>query len=334
MKGFISHSKNVVEDMINGYLAVNPRRFIKVRGSNQKLNGFILCDSSDKVSIVTGSGAGNEPWSIGFVGKGLADGVAAGTVFTAPPSRFILNITKALPNKKGVLYICTNHAGDILNYELAGELAELEGIETRCIKVSDDIAGPIGEAKEDRRGQAGVAFVVKIAGAAAEAGYSLNEVARVAQKANERIYTFGVTLSSGYNPGGGELVYEMQDGEVEYGKGFNGETGILTEENKDAEEIISTLMEYLLREAELTSLDEIVVLINGYGFTSTMEQCIIGKKVMEILSSQAVNIHHVVVDRLFSPSAQGCSISVMKLDDELRHLYDMQAYSPLITCWK
>ncbi len=334
MKGFINRSEDAVEDMINGYLAVYPGHFARVFGKNQKINGFIRQHCENKVSVVTGGGAGNEPWSIGFVGKGLADGVAAGKIFTAPPSRSILNVTKAVPHKKGVLYICTNHAGDVLNYELAGELAELEGIETRCIKVSDDISGLIGEAKNERRGQAGVGFVVKIAGAAAEANCDLTEVARVAQKTNERTYTFGVTVSSGYMPGSGEAVYEISEGEAEYGKGFNGENGMFSEKNRSANDIITTLMSCLLEEAQLTSLDEIAVMINPYGFTSTMEQCIISKKVVDILSCEGVRIHHIFMDRLFGPLTGGCSVSILRLDEELKRFYDMPASSPLIKCWQ
>ena len=334
MKGFINRSEDAVEEMINGYLSVYPGCFVKVRGKNQKVNGFIKRNCTDKVSVVTGGGAGNEPWSIGFVGNGLADGVAAGTVFTAPPSRSILNVTKAVPHDRGVLYICTNHAGDVLNYELAGELAELEGIETRCIKVSDDISGLTGEAKEERRGHAGVAFAVKIAGAAAEAGYTLMEAAKVAQRVNERTYTFGVTASSGYMPGSGEIVYELNEGEVEYGKGFNGENGMFMEKDKCADDIVDTLMSCLLKEAQLTSLDEIAVMINAYGFTSTMEQCIISKKVVDILLREGVRIHHIIMDRLFGPLTEGCSVSILKLDEELKRLYDMPASSPLVKCWQ
>lgn len=268
------------------------------------------------------------------MGEGLADGAVVGAVFTAPPSRSILNVTRAVPHDKGVLYICTNHAGDILNYELAGELAELEGIETRCIKVSDYISGLPGEPKEERRGQAGVAFVVKIAGAAVQAGYNLVEAARIAQKADDRIFTFGVTIGSGYMPGSGEVVYDMKEGEVEYGKGFNGETGMLVEKDKDADEIIDTLMMHLLREAKLTSLDEIALMINAYGFTSMMEQCIISRRVIDILSSKSVQIHHVIMDRMFEPLTCGCTVSILKLDEELKQLYDMDAESPIIKCWK
>jgi len=326
--------ENAADDMINGYIAVYPKNFMKVRGKNRRLNGFTRRDCGDKVSIVTGGGAGNEPWSLGFVGEGLADGVAVGPVFTSPPSRAILNVTKALPHKKGVLYICANHSGDILNYALAGELAELEGIETRCVRVSDYMSGLPGEAWEERRGQAGVAFVIKIAGGAAQAGYSLAEVTRVAQKANERTVTFGVTVSSGYMPGSGEAVYEMEDGEAEFGKGFNGEGGILTEKGKSADEIVDTMMGYLLQEAQLTSLDEIAVLINAYGFTTTMEQCMIGRKVVDILSAESARLHHIVMDKLFCPLTGGCSVSILKLDDELKRLYDMPASSPIVKCWQ
>ena len=324
LRGFINHAETAVEEMVNGYLRVYPGRFVKVKGKNQRLNGFIRQNCGKKVSVITGGGAGNEPWSVGFVGDGLADGTVMGAVFTAPPARFIVNVTQALPTERGALYICTNHAGDVLNYELAGELAQLENIDTRCIKVSDDISGLMGERKDERRGQAGVAFVIKIAGAASEAGYSLAET----------VTTFGAVVSSGYIPGSGELVHRMQEGQVEYGKGFNGENGVLVEQNRSADEIVDTMMSYLLREAKLTSLDEVAVLINAYGMTSTMEQCIIARKTVDILSSQSVQIHHIIMDRLFQPLSGGCSISILRLDEELKRLYDMPASSPMIKCWQ
>ncbi len=320
--------------MVSGYLAMNPGLFREVYGNNGRINGFVLQNPGDKVSIVTGGGTGNEPWSIGFVGKNLADGVAVGSVFTAPPSRFVLNVTKAVPHDKGVLYICTNHAGDILNYELASELAELEGIETRCVCVSDDINSLDDEKPEERRGQAGVTLIVKIAGAACAQGYSLAEVARVAQKANDRLVTYSVTLSSGYMPGSWERAYEVNDGEVEFGKGFNGENGNLIQKDRTVDEIVDMLMSKLLKAAELTTLDETVVLINTYGFTGMLEQCLISKRVLDVLSQASVTVHSIISERFFAPYACGCSVSLMKLDDELRKLYDMPAESPSIHCWK
>lgn len=325
MNKLINHPDNIVKEMLEGYLAIYPELFEKVPDTI----GLISKKRADKVSIVVGGGAGNEPWIMGYVGEGLADGAALGNVYAAPPSRAILNVTHQVPHNKGVVYICTNHMGDVLNFELVSELAELDGINSKCVFVTDDISTAPIEKKEERRGIAGIALVIKVAGAACEDGLSLDEVVRVATKAKENTYTFGVSTSPGYMPGTGRAMFEMPEGEIEYGMGFNGEPGILHSKLTTADEIAETLMKYLLDDMNLTKDDEIAVMINGYGFTSLLELCIIGRKVKEIIDTNKIPTHDIFIDQLFCPQGTGgLSISIMKLDEELKKYYDMPAYSP------
>ena len=325
MNKLINCSEKIVQEMLEGYLALNSDRYCKVPG----VMGIKKKTEENKVSVVIAGGTGNEPWVLGFVGDGLADGAALGNVYTAPPSRTVLEVTRAVPHEKGVLFVAANHAGDVLNFELVRELAELEGIQSHCVYVADDISSAPLEEKEERRGIAGISFVVKIAGAASEAGYSLEEMRRVVDKAAKNTRTFGVTTSPGYMPGSGDAMCELPDGYVEYGMGFNGEPGIRQEALSSADEVTEKIMEQLLKEVPKGS--RAAFMINGYGFTSMLEICIVGRKVNEIIEKSGVVNEHTFIDTLFSPQGTGgFSISVLILDDELKKLYEMPCFSPML----
>lgn len=325
MNKIINSPDNLVKEMLEGYLCANPDLFEKVPNTN----GLVLKGKKDKVAIVTGGGSGNEPWNIGYVGYGLADGAALGHIYAAPPARAIINVTKAVNNKKGVLFLATNHAGDVLNFELVAELLQLEGIKTRCVFVSDDIASAPLENMNERRGVAGIAVVLKIAGAAADDGLDLDEVVRIAEKANKNIRTLSVTTSPGYMPGTGEAMFEMEEGTIEFGMGFNGEPGILKTKLQSADKIADIMMEYLLDDLKAPSGQEIAVFLNGFGFTGLMELCIVNRRIKEILDLKMIKTHDMFIDTLFAPQGTGgFSISLIKLDEELKKYYDYPAYSP------
>ena len=324
MNKLINCADDIVKEMLSGYLALNPERYEQVPG----FLGMRTKVRKDKVSVVIAGGSGNEPWVLGFVGEGLADGAALGNVYTAPPSRTVLEVTKAVPHDKGVLFLAANHAGDVLNFELVRELAQLEGISAHCIYVSDDISSAPIEEKDERRGTAGIFFSVKIAGAAADAGLSLPEVKRMAEKAAKNTYTYGVTTSPGYMPGSGEAMGDLEDGFVEYGMGFNGEPGIKREALPTADRLAETVMDGLLKEIPAGS--EIALMLNGYGFTSMLELCIISRKIHEIGLQKGLVIHHSFVDTLFSPQGTGgFCVSVLVLNQELKELYEKPCFSPL-----
>lgn len=324
MNKIINEPEQMIQEMIDGYIATCP----ELLESLPEYKGILMKQKKDKVSIVTGGGSGNEPWIIGYVGEGLADGAALGNVYIAPPSRAILNVTKAVNHEKGVIYICTNHAGDVLNFELVGELAELDGIETRCVFVADDITSAPKEQQSERRGVAGVAMVMKVAGAACDAGLELDEAVRVIRKANQNTFTFSVTTSPGYLPSG-KAMCELPDGFIEYGMGFNGEPGVLRTELKTADEIADTMLKYLLDDSGITNGDEIAVMVNGFGFTSLLELSIVNRRVAESLKEKGIILHDIFIDTLFGPQGTGgFSTSILKLDGELKKYYDAPAYSP------
>lgn len=324
MNKLINQTEQIAAEMLEGYLALNPERYCQVPG----VMGIKNINDLDKVSVVIAGGAGNEPWVLGFVGKGLADGAALGHVYTAPPSRTVLEVTRAVPNKKGVLFIAANHTGDVLNFELVRELVELEGIQSYCVYVSDDISSAPLDEKENRRGVAGISLVVKIAGAASLEGYSLEEMKRVVEKASNNTRTFGVTTSPGYMPGSGAAMCDLPEGFVEYGMGFNGEPGIERVKLSSADTVTEKLMNKLLK--EIPAGAEAAFMINSYGFTSILELCIVSRKVIAMAAGKGIDNVHTFMDSLFSPQGTGgFSVSALILDQELKNLYLKPCDSPL-----
>ncbi|NEY20009.1 dihydroxyacetone kinase subunit DhaK [Bacillus ginsengihumi] len=325
MKKVINCPERVVEETIEGFIAANKKSYKKV----ENVNGVIRKDLKDKVAVVTGGGSGHEPLFIGLLGEGLADGVTLGNVFAAPPPFNIQEVAKAAHTGKGVLFIYGNYAGDVLNFDMAVELLEMEDIECRTVLVTDDVASAPIERKADRRGIAGDIFVLKIAGAAAEKGSSLEEVARLAQKANDHTFSIGVGLSPGTIPGAVEPPYTLGDDEIEIGMGIHGEPGVERTKMASADELTERLMNTILIESGISAGDEIAVLVNGLGSTTLMELFIINRKVAQILEENGIKTHDIDVNSYCTTQEMGgFSITLLKLDDELKDLYDAPAVSP------
>lgn len=324
----INDPERVMDEMISGYLECYPEQFEKLDGWNVLLRK----DKKDKVSIVIGAGGGNEPWPVGYVGEGLADACAVGNVFTAPPARAILNMLKSVPHDKGVLCIATNHAGDVLNFELVAELAELEGIETRQIYVADDITSASPDEKEERRGIAGVSLVVKIAAAAADAGKSLEEIAEIAQWASDQLYTSSVTTSPAHVLETGRPAYDLPAGKIEYGMGFNGEMGIGREDLSSADDVTAEIVQMLIEDMKLQAEEEIAVFLNPFKATTEIESYIIIRKCLQLLREKQIRVYDVFVQSLFpTQGAGGFSLSFLKMEDTYRAYYDAPAKSPMFT---
>lgn len=311
--------------MLEGIMRAHHGSFQKVEG----VNGIVKKELKDKVAVVTGGGSGHEPLFFGVVGDGLADGVAIGNVFAAPTPNTVQEVAKTVDSGKGVLFIYGNYAGDVLNFDMAAELLEFEDVQTTTVKVTDDVVSAPLERKEDRRGIAGDIFVIKVAGAAAEKGLSLEEVTAVSQKANEHTYSIGVALSPGTIHDSGEPTFTLADDEIELGMGIHGEPGMERTKLMPADELTNQLMEKLLDESQLTSDDEVSVLINGLGSTTLMELFIVNRKVAQILDEKGIGIHDIDVNNYCTTQEMGgFSISLLKLDDELKAYYDAPANAP------
>ncbi|WP_306454177.1 dihydroxyacetone kinase subunit DhaK [Neobacillus jeddahensis] len=321
----INNPEQVVEETIEGFLAAYKRSYQKV----ENVNGIVRRDRKDKVAIVTGGGSGHEPLFLGLIGEGLADGVTLGNVFAAPPPTNVFEVAKAVDAGKGVLFIYGNYSGDVLNFGMAVELLEMEGITTNTVLVTDDVASAPTERKDERRGIAGDIFVVKIAGAAAEKGLSLEEVTKVTQKANDHTFSIGVALAPGTIPGATELPYTLADDELEVGMGIHGEPGMERTKMMPADALTDKLLEKLLAESNLQSGDEVAVLVNGLGSTTLMELFIVNRRVAKVLEEKGIQAYDMDVNSYCTTQEMaGFSITLLKLDNELKDYYSAPAVSP------
>ncbi|MFK4997118.1 dihydroxyacetone kinase subunit DhaK [Bacillus sp. N9] len=266
---------------------------------------------------------------MGFVGEGLADGVAIGNVFAAPTPNTVQEVAKAVDQGKGVLFIYGNYAGDVLNFDMAAELLDFDDIQTKTVLVADDVASAPEERKEDRRGIAGDVFVIKIAGAASEKGWSLEEVTRVTQKAADQTFSIGVATSPGYIPGETEPPFVLGDDEIELGMGLHGEPGIKRTKLMPADQLTEELLESLLEESKIQAGDEVAVYVNGLGSTTLLELLIVNRRVAQILEEKGIKNYDMDVNSYCTTQEMGgFSITFLKLDDELKELYDAPAQSP------
>jgi dihydroxyacetone kinase len=325
MKKIINDPEQVVPEMIAGFIAAYGRDYTLLEG----VNGIVLKNKMDKVAIVIGGGSGHEPLFLGFVGEGLADGVAIGNVFAAPPPNTVYEVAKAVDSGKGVLFLYGNYAGDTLNFDMGAELADMDGIQTSTVLICDDVASAPQDRVYDRRGIAGDIFVFKIAGAASNQGLNLDEVTRIAQKASDSTRSIGVALSPGSIPSTGKPNFTLPEDEIEFGMGIHGEPGVKRTKLMKADDLAETMMTYLLEDLPFNKGDEVCVLVNGLGSTTMMELLIVNRKVTEILHEHGISIHDTDVNSYCTTQEMsGVSITLIRIDEELKKYYNHPAFSP------
>jgi len=328
VRKIINDPKNFVNEMIEGILAAHPEQLKCV---NNDLKSIVRSDSRKpgKVGLSTGGGSGHLPLFLGYVGKGMLDGCAVGNVFASPSAKQMLEVTKAIDSGSGVLYIYGNYGGDVMNFDMAAEMADMEDIRVEQVVAGEDVASsPKGE-EDKRRGVAGIFFVYKIAGAYAEEMASLDEVKRIAEKVCANVRTMGVGLSPCIIPEMGKPTFEMDEGQMEIGIGIHGEPGIGKGELKSADEIVEKMMESILEDLPYKSGDEVSVLVNGLGATPKEELYIVYRKVAQILKDKKITVYHPYIGE-FATSMEmaGMSISLLKLDNELKRLLKKPADTP------
>lgn len=330
MKKLINDPKNVVEEMIEGYVKAYPD-YVKQLPENKRAIVTTRKTREGKVGILIGGGSGHEPAFMGYVGEGMADGVAVGNIFASPSPEPILAVTKTIDKGAGVVYLYGNYAGDVMNFGMAAEMAELdEDIRVGTAITTDDVASAPKEEKGKRRGIAGEFFVWKAAGAAADFGYNLDEVVRVAKKANENIRSMGVGLTPCSLPQTGKPSFEIGDDEMEIGLGHHGEPGIEKGPLKPADEVADRLVNEILEDIEIEEGDKVAVLVNGLGSTPYMELFIMFRRVEKLLSERGIKIYRSYVGNyITSLEMGGCSITLMKLDEELEKMIDHPVNTPM-----
>jgi len=323
MKKFINDVENVENEMLEGIVLAHPEYVARVAG----FDVLVRADKKvGKVALVSGGGSGHEPSHGGFVGKGMLDGAVAGSVFTSPTPDQVFEAIKAVDAGQGVLLVIKNYTGDIMNFEMAAELAEAEGIKVANVVTNDDVAVEDSLYTTGRRGVAGTVFVHKIAGAKAEAGASLDEVKATAEKVIANVRTMGVALKACTVPAAGKPGFELTEDEMELGIGIHGEPGTERKPIQTADEIVDYLMERILKDMDPKAGDEVAVMINGAGATPPMELYILNRRVQQILADKGVKVFKTFVgDYMTSIDMAGASITLLKLDAELKDLLLAQA---------
>lgn len=325
-KKIINHADDVVSEMMDGFISAYENYYYK----HPEVNGVILKrPRKDKVALVIGGGSGHEPMFAGFVGTGVADAAACGNIFASPDPNTIYETAKAVHDGKGVLFLYGNYAGDNLNFDMGEEFLNDDDIHTAHVRVWDDVASAPKERIEDRRGIAGDVFAVKIAGAACDAGLSLEEVKAITEKARDNIWSIGIATQSGQIPGLDQPIFELGEDEIEYGMGLHGEPGVERTTMKKADELVDTIYKQILYDSDLTDGDEVCVLVNSLGSTTILELSIVYRRLKKLLKRDVIKVYDADLKHYCtSQEMGGFSITIFKLDEELKKYYDAPCYCP------
>ena len=317
MKKIINKPSDFVEESIEGLVKSHPEIYSFAPDNKRVITRAEK--ASNKVGIISGGGSGHLPVFTGYVGKGLLDSCAVGSVFASPSVDQIASAIRNANNGNGVLCIIGNYGGDVMNFEMACEIVTSEGMKTKTVIVADDIASASNEEKSKRRGIAGMIFVFKVAGSIAETGASLEKTFNIASSANNNIRTLGVALSPCILPEAGKPTFEIKDDEIEIGMGIHGEPGIKREKLRSADQLSDDLCKRILGDYKLNAEDQVSIMINSLGATPLEELYIASKRVHEYFSKLQIEITKSYVGRYAtSMEMAGMSITIFKLDDELK----------------
>lgn len=324
-KKILNDPKQVVPELLDGLVAAYHGEVTMLDGVGALVK---TNQPENKVGLLIGGGSGHEPLFGGFIGRNMADGAACGQIFAAPSPDIILEATRALDQGNGVLYVYGNYAGDNMNFDIAAEMAAEENIATRTVRVWDDVASAAQTNMQDRRGIAGDLFVIKIAGGASAVRRDLDEVCRITTKARDNTRSMGVAVAAGSIPETGQPTFELPEDEIEIGMGLHGEPGVSREKLLPADTLVDKMILQLLVDLPFQADDEVGLLINDLGATTFMELLIVNRRTHEILIEKGIKIYDTILgSHCTCQEMAGFSISMMKLDEELKQYYDMPAES-------
>ncbi|MEA3327859.1 MAG: dihydroxyacetone kinase subunit DhaK [Chloroflexota bacterium] len=330
MKKIINQPEQFVPELLDALFKAHPDQL----SYEEDIHSVVRTDSpiDGKVGLATGGGSGHLPVFLGYVGKGMLDGCAVGDVFQSPSAEQMLMITKKIDSGKGVVYIYGNYGGDVMNFDMAAEMADMDDIHVRTVLVKDDVASAPPEEAARRRGVAGMVFAFKIAGAKADQGASIDEVVAVTEKALANIRTMGVALSSCTVPVVGKPTFTIGEKEMEIGMGIHGERGMKREEMQTADQITERMTHAILDDLKPSPGDQLAVMVNGLGATPLEELYIMFGKVHEILTEKGIEIYRPYIgEYATSMEMAGASLTFFKLDQELTELLDAPAQTPFFT---
>jgi len=326
MQRIINNPNDVVNDMINGFIKAH--KDIVEKTENNRVLKYKKAPIKNKVGIVTGGGSGHKPAFIGYIGENMLDAVAIGEIFSSPTAKAFYDAFKTADSGKGVACLYGNYAGDNMNVKMAIKMAEKDGIVVKTVIADDDVASAPKEEKNKRRGVAGEVLMWKIAGAKAALGGNLDEVILVAQKAIDNTKSVGIGLTPCTIPALGKPNFVIEEGKMELGIGHHGEPGIKVIDLKTADEMAEMMLDIILPDLPFVSNNEVVVLISGLGATPIMELYILYAKIAEILAHKNIKIYRPYVGDYFtSLDMMGVTVTLMKVDNELKELIDLSANS-------
>lgn len=334
MKKLINDPYQVVDETLAGILKAYPYHLRMTRESQRAL---VRTDApiKGKVGICTGGGSGHIPVFLGYVGPGLLDGVSVGNIFSSPSAEDMLAATKEVNGGVGVLYIFGNYSGDIMNFEMAAEMAEMEGIQVLTSIVKDDVASAPRSERDRRRGVAGLYFAYKIAGAKADATAKLEEVKAVTDQVIEETCSIGIALTPCIIPAAGKPTFTIADDEMELGMGIHGEPGIERTKLKKANEIATSMADKVINDLPFKSGDEVAVLVNGLGATPPEELFILYNRIHDILGNHGLRVYKTFVgEYATSMEMAGASLTLLRLNNEFKSLLDAPAFSPFLLQWR
>jgi dihydroxyacetone kinase-like protein len=320
MKKFMNKVENLVPELVDGFVKSNPDRVCQfgeriVMRAHPKEEG--------KVGVVTMGGAGHEPALIGWVGKGLIDVCALGDIFAAPGAPRIIEAVKKADFGAGVVLIVFNHEGDVLSSNMALQMAERQSLKLRRVLSGDDVSGAPRSDILNRRGLIGSLMVIKVAGAAAEAGFSFDEVVRVAEKMTLNTATLAVAATPATHPATGLAFFDLPDDEMEIGMGQHGEAGVGRMKLKSADETAEIMLNKLLSDLGVKTGERLVVFINGTGATTLMEMFIVFRRVAQLLEEKGIGLAGAQVGELLTVQEQGgFQMSIGRMDEECEKLYN------------
>jgi dihydroxyacetone kinase-like protein len=316
----------VVEDMLTGFVAANPR--LVAATANPRVLRYAGAPVAGKVGVVTGGGSGHKPAFVGYIGRNMVDAVAVGEVFTSPSAQAFFDASRAADGGAGVACLYGNYAGDNMNVKLARRMAEREGIRVETVIANDDVPSAPATERDKRRGVAGEVLMWKVGGAKAALGADLDEVIAAARKAIDNTRSIGIGLTPCTIPAVGKPNFSIEPGMMEVGIGHHGEPGVSVEAIRPAKDMAAMMLDVILPDLPFARGDDVVVLVSGLGATPVMELYILYGHIAALLADAGITVHRPYVGNYFtSLEMMGATLTVLKLDDELRQCIDLEADS-------
>jgi phosphoenolpyruvate---glycerone phosphotransferase subunit DhaK len=329
MNKFINNPDDLVPELLEGFVLAHKNK-VALTGSNLVVRA--KAKSTSKVALVTLGGSGHEPALSGFVGEGMLDTSVPGEIFAAPGPPRVIEALRAANREAGVLFIVLNHAGDVMSANIALEMAQKEGLNVKQILTHEDVSGGPREQPDERRGLVGCLPVIKVAGAAAEEGRSLDECLAIAEKMEKNLATLAVAISGATHPSTGDVIAEIPEGSMVVGMGQHGEAGGGTQDTKTARETAQIMLDVLLDDLKVKPGEELLVMLNGTGSTTLMELYIVLREVRQILEDKGITLARSLVGEYLTVQEMGgFQMCIGRLDSELKALWDAPCNSPALT---